>query len=610
MEHERIKKEFLAGTSPNAHEYFGAHLAHEYGKDGVRFTVFAPHARNVSVIGSFNSWRGYEMHREKDGVFTIFVDDAKMGDLYKYRIETTEGRLLDKADSFAFYSEVRPGTASIVWDMENFPWNDGEWMKQRNKNYNRPLSIYEMHAGSWKFKDPQAQDIARLYNYEELADHLIPYLKEMGYTHLELLPLCEHPFDGSWGYQVTGYFSATSRYGDPRKLMQFVNLCHQNNIGVIFDFVPVHFAGNDYALAEFDGKPLYETAGQYGRYSEWGTVLFDYSKPYVRSFVLSALDFWCEKFHADGIRYDAVSHLIYQEGKHEGVFNRTGIAFLRSANTVLERRHPAVMKIAEDSSAFIKVTAPVKYDGLGFDYKWNLGWMNDTLSYLALPPDRRGVARKKIIHSIDYFYQDLFLLPLSHDEVVHGKHTILDKIAGSYEEKFAQLRSLYLFQMVHPGKTLSFMGNELAEFKEWDESKELGWNILSYPAHDGFYRYFARLLHFYRENPALYTDDYHPGCFRWLESSSKTIFCFERMEENGQSLLCAVNFGTDSLLDMEAPRAGDYCKVFSTAGEGECEKKGHRAKETDDGYRLSLRLEPFESCVLERKRTKQKEKLS
>ena len=596
-----IEQAFLAGTSPEAYQYFGAHLVQEYGKEGVRFTVFAPHAKSVSVIGSFNGWRGYEMERRTRGVFSVFVDHARMGDLYKYRIETPQGHLLDKADPFAFYSEQRPGTASIVWDMEGFPWQDQDWMAQRNKNYNRPLSIYELHGGSWKFKDPQAEDLDRLYNYEELAEQLIPYLKQMGYTHLEFLPLCEHPFDGSWGYQVTGYFSATSRYGDPRKLMQLVNLCHQNGIGVIFDFVPVHFVSDGYALAEFDGTPLYEQKTEQGKYSEWGTVLFDYTKPYVRSFMLSVLDFWCEKFHADGIRYDAVSHLIYKNGIDGGELNHPGIAFLRGANAVISQRHPDVMKIAEDSSRYIKVTAPVEYGGLGFDYKWNLGWMHDTFSYLSEEIPVRALQREKITHSIEYFYQDLFLLPFSHDEVVHGKHAVIGKIAGDYEEKFLQLRSLYLLQVVHPGKKLSFMGNELAEFKEWDESQELSFSILRFPAHSDFHKYLCKLQHFYQANPALYEDDYHPGCFHWLEASSKTVFCFERRtQEEGQSLFCLVNFGKDPTVCMQVPAAGTYWKVFSTQESVNCEKKAAVAKQIGQKYQLSLKLEPFESCVFER----------
>ncbi len=602
MENHPIARAFLAGTSPEAYRYFGAHPAHENGRDGVRFTVFAPHAVHAGVIGSFNGWQGEEMERNPQGIFSLFVPGARMGDLYKYRIETPEGRLLDKADPFAFYSEQRPATASVVWDMEGFPWMDGEWMAQRDKNYRRPLSIYELHAGSWKFKHPQAEDLERLYNYEELAGQLIPYLKQMGYTHLEFLPLCEHPFDGSWGYQVTGYFSATSRYGDPRKLMQLVNLCHQNGIGVIFDFVPVHFVSDGYALAEFDGSPLYEKAGEQGRYSEWGTVLFDYTKPYVRSFVLSALNFWCEMFHADGIRYDAVSHLIYENGVHGGKPNRPGIAFLRGANAVIGRRHPDIMKIAEDSSRSIKVTAPVEYEGLGFDYKWNLGWMNDTLSYLSCEIPKRESQREKITHSMEYFYQDLFLLPLSHDEVVHGKHTVIDKIAGDYEEKFLQLRSLYLLQIAHPGKKLSFMGNELAEFKEWDESQELAFSILEYPAHRDFQEYLSRLQHFYRDTPALFEDDYHPDCFCWLWASSKTVFCFERRaEKRGQSLVCLINFGKDLNVQIEVPEAGCYRRVFSTRQTGDCEQKELIAKHTAQGYRLSLELETFESCIFEKK---------
>ena len=371
-----------------------------------------------------------------------------------------------------------------------------------------------MHAGSWRIHGERGGE--RFYTYAELADTLLPYAKENGFTHIEFLPLAEHPLDASWGYQMSSCFSPTSRYGEPAGLMYFVDRCHQEGIGVILDFVPAHFIPDFYALQQFDGSCLYESEQADARYSEWGTVYFDFTKPHVVSYVKSALDFWLTVYHFDGIRYDAVSNLLYVKGCEELGRHEAGIWFLKNTNYQLQR-HPGAMLIAEDSSLFAKVTAPVAYGGLGFDYKWDLGWMNETLRYLALPPARRERERALFEHAMRYFYQDIFLLPFSHDEVVHGKKTIIDKMYGSYDEKFAQLRTLYLYQYTRPGKKLNFMGNELAEFREWDAEKELGWNLTDYPAHQCFTRFFSALQHCYLEQPALYRGDYDARSFAWQE---------------------------------------------------------------------------------------------
>ena len=407
---ERLIEEYLNGMGTDSWKVFGAHFSHEYDQDGVRFTVYAPNAQKVSLIGSFNNWQGYDMFREPSGIWSIFARDIPENSLYKYRITTQTGDVYDRSDPFAFFSEQRPNTASIVYNMEgHFHWSDNEWMSHREKNICGPMNIYEVHAGSWK------KDGEKFLRYGELAEELIPYLKEMGYTHVELLPLTEHPLDASWGYQPSGYFSATSRYGTPEELMSLIDRCHRENIGVILDFVPVHFVSDFYALHQYDGGAVYESQEESQRYTEWGSVRFDYTKPHVISFVRSALDFWLHHYHLDGIRYDAVSNLIYPNGQPEKGVYEAGVWFLKNANYYLRRKYPGVMLIAEDSSQFLKVTAPVEYGGLGFDYKWDFGWMHDTLEYLALPPAQRQQERGKFLHSTSYFYQETYLLPFSHE---------------------------------------------------------------------------------------------------------------------------------------------------------------------------------------------------
>lgn len=566
---ERILREYLQGQSCEAYLALGAHLAHEYGQDGARFTVYAPRAEKVFLIGEFSEWNAWDMEHRPDGFWTIFVEGAHPGQMYKYRVQTEAG-LFDRADPFAFWAEVRPQTASILYDLDGFPWTDGAWMQSRDKNYNRPMSIYEVHAGSWRIHKGKS-DAERFYTYDELADELIPYVQKNGYTHIELLPLTEHPLDASWGYQVSGYFAATSRYGEPKALMRLIDRCHAAGIGVIMDFVPAHFINDYWALANFDGHYLYESEDATVRYSEWGTTFFDFTKPHVVSFMKSALDFWLTYYHFDGIRYDAVSRMLYVCGREDRGVNEAGVWMLRSANYMLEQRHPGVMRIAEDSTTFLKVTAPVVYGGLGFDYKWDLGWMNDALDYMMKRPDERPAFAQKITFSLSYFYSDIFLLPLSHDEVVHGKRTILDKIYGSQAEKFPQMRAFWVYFFTHPGKKLSFMGNELAEFKEWDEKAAIGWNLLDFPQHDAFHRFAAQLQAFYETHPSLYENDYNAAGFQWmdLKHTGQCIFayCRDSLDVNRpEQLYVALNFSDRPMLDYRLPvcKLGVYEEVFST----------------------------------------------
>ncbi len=537
MDTEKII-EYLRGRGLFGYEHFGAHFVWEDNCSQVRFTVYAPNAKNVCLIGDFSFWQPWQMHRLDCGVWTLVSPDPQEGQRYKYQITTQSGEVWDRADPFAFSSQLRPENASVITYLNHHIWQDSEWLSKRSKNFDRPLNIYELHLGSWKRKD--GEDAECFYQYDEICDQLIPYLKEMGYTHIELLPLTEYPLDASWGYQVSGYFSATSRYGKPEQLMKLIDCCHQAGIGVIFDFVPTHFVRDFHALHLFDGSCMYEPDDENQRYSPWDTALFDFTKPHVISFLRSSLNFWISVYHADGIRYDAVANLIYRNGKKEDGLNDAGLWFLRSVNYDLWQEHPQVMLIAEDSSDYPKVTAPVVYGGLGFDYKWDLGWMHDTLDYLATPFGERSAMTNRFLFSMSYFYQNNHLLPLSHDEVVHGKKTIIDKLWGNYEQKFAQLRCLYLYLFFHPGKKLSFMGNELAEFLEWSEQREPGWNLLSYPAHQKFHQFLQKLHKLYLEFPCLWEQDYDSRYFRWLHMGP-SIFVIQRSDYQQNILIVAIN---------------------------------------------------------------------
>ena len=532
---------FKQGNNCEAYRYFGAHIEQRAGETGVVFRVWAPHAVAISVVGDFNSWKpGSHPMRKVDGdsVWELFIPGMKEYDVYKYCVTTRAGDLVYKADPYAFHAETRPSNGSKVYDLNGYAWHDESWQAAQKKAdvINGPMNIYEMHAGSWKTKEGNVP-----YNYSELADQLIPYITEMGYTHVELLPLAEHPFDGSWGYQTTGYFSVTSRYGDPADFAAFVNACHRMGIGVIMDFVPVHFAANADALAKFDGTHLYEYDSDVGQ-SEWGTCNFNYYRREVCSFLSSAAGLWMDVYHCDGIRMDAISRALYWQGDPNRGVNQGAVNFLRSLNHGLNERWPTGIYMAEDSTNFLKVTAPTRYEGVGFDYKWDMGWMHDTLDYFATPFGERPGCYGKLLFSMHYFYNELYLLALSHDEVVHGKKTIIDKLWGSYAEKCAQLRTLYFYMYTHPGKKLNFMGNELAHFREWDEKRELDWNLLEYPFHDAFQKYFAALCRTYASEPALYDGEYNPDCFEWVanESCAEGVYAWLR-KGRGQNLLCVMN---------------------------------------------------------------------
>lgn len=542
---EDVISSFLNGTCFDAYKYFGAH----YCKEGVVFRVYAPGATSVSLIGDFNNWQDTAMIRiDLSGIWTCCIYNAQPGQCYKYRVYSPslpEPR--DRCDPFGRQSELRPNTASILLPHESFLFSDEEWRCYRSTNhYEQPLHIYEVHAGSWRHH-PNGQP----YSYRELATPLIQYCKEHFYTHVEFLPLSEYPFDGSWGYQVSGYFSITSRYGTPNDFCWLVNEFHKSGIGVIMDFVPIHFIPDEFSLARFDGTALYEYDETTGlRMSEWGSCNFDFTKPFVRSFLQSAADFWLSECHIDGLRFDAIRNAIYVQGDEQRGLNQEGIAFLKFTNEKLKQRHPDCLLIAEDSTNFIKVTAPVPYGGLGFDYKWDLGWMNDTLSYFSLSPDERPNAYHKLTFSMNYFYDNLFLLPLSHDEVVHGKKTILDKMWGSYEEKFAQSRAFYTYFYTHPGKKLIFMGNEIGSFREWSESCELDWNLLKFPIHSGFNCYLTGLAGLYFASPALYAGEYNPSCFHWVEADDQAhcVYAYER-KVGGNRLLIVLNLSDQTYMN-------------------------------------------------------------
>jgi len=528
-----LPQEYHTGACFDLYRHLGAHPC----KGGWSFRIWAPGALDVQLEGDFNGWQGAPMTRDNAGVWSCTAK-AKEGQLYKFRVLGPDGCWTEHSDPCALAAELRPGTASRLFDLSHLEaqFTDGVWMAGQDKHYDRPMNIYEMHAGSWKRRPDGSW-----YDYEELAQELIPWLVEHQYTHVELLPLAEHPFDGSWGYQNTGYFAPTSRYGTPVQFARFVNACHMAGIGVLMDFVPVHFAKNADGLARLDGTFLYEYDSDVGQ-SEWGTCNFNFYRGEVRSFLNSAAAIWLDLYHCDGIRMDAISRALYWLGDPSRGVNQGAVQFLQNMNQGLHQRFPSAILTAEDSTNFLKVTAPVEYDGLGFDYKWDMGWMHDTLDFFATPFDQRRDAYHKLTFSMSYFYNELYLLSLSHDEMVHGKKTVIDKLWGTYEEKFAQARLLYFYMLTHPGKKLNFMGSELAHFREWDEERELDWMLLRYPLHDAFHKYIAALNGLYHAEPALYEGEYNAACFEWVacQSRDEGIYAYLRKGRGGP-LLAVMN---------------------------------------------------------------------
>ena len=545
----------------NHYEIYKKLGAHEVtaGKKGVYFAVWAPHAKSVSVIGEFNGWDAAADRMERQeplGIYTVFVPEAKDGQMYKYCIETQSGELIYKADPFANYAELRPGTASRITDISHLKWTDDRWMESRKKwdNKENPLSIYEVHMGSW-MRHPGREDEG-FYTYREFAEAITKYVKKMGYTHVELMGIAEHPFDGSWGYQVTGYFAPTSRYGTPEDFAYMINYLHRNGIGVILDWVPAHFPKDAHGLADFDGTPTFEYADpRKGEHPDWGTKIFDYEKPQVRNFLIANALFWIEHFHVDGLRGDAVASMLYcdygkQDGqwvpnKYGGNQNLEAIEFFKHLNSVVLGRNPGTMMIAEESTAWPKVTGNPEDDGLGFSLKWNMGWMHDFTEYMKLDPYFRKNAHHMMTFSMEYAYSENYILVLSHDEVVHLKCSMLNKMPGEGFDKYANLKAAYAFMTGHPGKKLLFMGQEFAQLREWSEERELDWFLLSEEPHQQIQNWYRDLLHLYKKNPALYELDNDPAGFEWINKDDifRSIFSFVRHSKGKKkNLLFVCNF--------------------------------------------------------------------
>ena len=553
---------FGQGTHYDIYKKLGAHLSVDGKKKGVRFAVWAPNAKRVFVIGEFNGWdeTANEMERvepESIGVFETFVPNIGMGVLYKYLIETADGTLLYKADPYANEAELRPGTASKVADIEHFKWTDSKWMKDRaacKDPYEKPMAIYEVHPGSW-MRHPGREDEG-FYTYRQLAHALADYVKEMGYTHVELMGILEYPFDGSWGYQVTGYFAPTSRYGSPKDFMYFVNYLHKNGIGVILDWVPAHFPKDAHGLADFDGHPLYEYEDpRKGEHPDWGTKVFDYGKNEVKDFLISNALYWVEQYHVDGLRVDAVASMLYLDyGRQDGQWvpniyggnqNLEAIEFFKHLNTVVQGRNLGVLMIAEESTAWPNVTKHPEQDGLGFTFKWNMGWMHDFLEYMKLDPYFRKYNHNRMTFSLTYFNSENYILVLSHDEVVHLKCSMINKMPGLGEDKFSNLKAGYTFMLGHPGKKLLFMGQDFGQWHEWDEKVALDWHLADEDSHRKLQEYVRDLLHIYKKYPCLYRLDNDWNGFEWVNANDgdRSIFSFIRRDETGKkNLLFVINF--------------------------------------------------------------------
>lgn len=569
---------FSDGDYAHAYEFFGAHLVNWDGKNGVVFRVWAPNALSVSVVGDFNNWNNssHFMYKIGNGVWELFIENIKEFETYKFCVETPAFEKVLKSDPFAFHSQTRPNNSSKVYNIESYVWNDSLWMQERNykSEYEKPMNIYEIHIGSWR-KYPNGE----FFDYRKIADELIPYLKEMNYTHVQLMPVMEYPYDPSWGFQTTGYFAATSRYGAPNDLMALIDRCHQENIGVIVDWVPSNFPKDSFGLAKFDGTCLYESEDpKKGERPVWGTHLFNFQKPEVLSFLISSAMFWFDKYHIDGMRVGALSSMLYldydkkdgewERNKFGGKENLEAIDFVKRLNKVIHMHHPSAMMFAEENTSWPKLTYKIEDGGLGFDYKWNMGWMNDMLHYMSLDPLWRPFNHDNLTFSFFYAFSENFLLPISHDEVAHGKGSLIEKMPGGYDEKFAGVRSFITYMYAHPGKKLIFMGTEIGQFDEWNFDSGIQWDLLSFEKHNQLFEFFKAINKFYVSNPPLYELGSKAEGFNWIHRNDYTqsIISFRRTDSKGNEIIAVCNFQNSVRENycIGVPKAGIYEEIFNS----------------------------------------------
>ena len=596
---------FHQGKNYKAYEFFGCH---KIKGDTFAFRVWAPHAKQVSVSGDFNGWdnEANVMEEISDGIYEAKIDNVKIYDCYKYAIETKNGDIIMKADPYACHAETRPGTASKVYELGKYRWRDEKW-KQENGNGNileKPVNIYEIHFGSWK-----RHEDGEFLSYRQMAEELVPYVKDMGYTHIEMMPIMEYPFDGSWGYQVTGYFAPTSRYGTPDDLMYFVDACHKAGIGVILDWVPAHFPKDAHGLYEFDGECTYEYSDmKKGEHKEWGTRVFDYGKNEVKSFLISSAMYWVDRFHFDGLRVDAVASMLYLDyGREDGQWtpNKNGgrenleaVEFFKDLNCAMFKEHPEVMMIAEESTAWPMITMPTNIGGLGFNFKWNMGWMNDMLRYVSLDPLFRKGNHNCITFSFYYAFSENFILPISHDEVVHGKCSLINKMPGEYEMKFDGLRLFLAYMFAHPGKKLLFMGSEFGQFIEWNYKQGLDWLLLDYDMHKKMLGFTKTLNKLYKDTPALWQIDYSWDGFQWIssEDNANSVIAFRRIDREGKEIIAIFNFTPNSFDEYRigVPEEGSYKVILDTS----LERFGGTTLEKHPAYKTKKKsMHGFEQSI-------------